>query len=80
MKKYMGLAVFMGFMLGCGSAFAQDDGQKMQTIAFEEDRIDVDLMMPNQSTVIVTERSGLPSLIKAREDFVDDMRDTVDEI
>jgi hypothetical protein len=80
MKKYLGLAVFMGFMLGCGSAFAQDDGQKMQTITFEDDRIEGDLMMPNQSNINVKELDELSSLIKAREDFVDEMRKTVDEI
>lgn len=80
MKKYIGLAIFMGFMLGSGNAMAQDDGQKMQTITFEDDRIEGDLMMPNQSNINVKELDELSSLIKAREDFVDEMRKTVDEI
>ena len=79
MKKYIGLAIFMGFMLGSGNAMAQDDNQKMQTIKFEDDRIDVDLVMPNQSNVIVQDTKGLSSLIKAREDFGDEMRKTVDK-
>ncbi len=80
MKKYIGLAIFMGFILGSGNAMAQDDGQKMQTITFEDDRIEGDLMMPNQSNINVKELDELSSLIKAREDFVDEMRKTVDEI
>ena len=80
MKKYTGVAVFAALMLMAGSAFAQDDGAKMQTITFEEDRIEGDLMMPNQSNISVKELDELSSLIKAREDFVDEMRKTVDEL
>ena len=80
MKKIIGLAIFVGLMLGCGSAFAQDDGQKMQTITFEDDRIEGDLMMPNQSNINVKDIEELSSLIKAREGFEDEMRKTVDEL
>ena len=80
MKKYIGLAAFLGIMLGCGNAFAQDDGQKMQTITFDDDRIEGDLMMPNQTNIEVKDLDNLTSLIKAREGFEDEMRKTVDEL
>ena len=60
------------------SAFAQD--AKMQTISFEDDRIEGDLMVTNSTNINVKELDELSSLIKAREDFVDEMRKTVDEL
>ena len=80
MKKYIGLAAFLGFMLECGNVFAQDNGQKMQTITFDDDRIEGDLMMPNQTNIEVKDFDNLTSLIKAREGFEDEMRKTVDEL
>ncbi len=80
MKKYIGLAIFMGFMLGSGNAMAQDDNQKMQKIAFEDDRIEGDLNMPDQAKIIVNDTNNLISLIKTREDFGNEMRKTVDKI
>ena len=78
MKKLIGAAIILGVCLGSSVAFAQD--AKMQTISFEDDRIEGDLMMPNSTQINVKELDDLASLIKAREDFVDEMRKTVDEI
>ncbi|MBO4350229.1 MAG: hypothetical protein J6A01_04680 [Proteobacteria bacterium] len=78
MKKLIGAAVVLGVILGSSSAFAQD--AKMQTISFEDDRIEGDLMVPNSTNINVKELDELSSLIKAREDFVDEMRKTVDEL
>lgn len=78
MKKFVYTIVTLGFLFGCSSAFAQD--AKMTSISFEDDRIEGDLMMPNTSNINVKEMDELTSLIKAREDFVDEMRKTVDEL
>jgi hypothetical protein len=80
MKKSIVACAFLGAMLISGIAFAQDDESKMQTISFEDDRIEGELMMPNTGTVSAHEVDELSSLIKAREDFVDEMRKTVDEM
>ena len=79
MKKYLIASVIYGALFVSGVAYAQDD-TKMQTISFEDDRIEGDLMMPNQSNIGAHELEELSSLIKAREDFVDEMRKTVDEL
>lgn len=80
MKKYISSCmVFAAIIMLSGNAFAQDDS-KMQTISFEDDRIEGDLMMPNTSNIGAQELGDLSSLIKAREDFVDEMRKTVDEL
>ena len=78
MKKLIGAAVVLGVILGSSAAFAQD--AKMQTISFEDDRIEGDLMVPNSTNINVKELDELSSLIKAREYFVDEMRKTVDEL
>ena len=78
MKKFIGTIIVLGFVLGSSSAFA--DEAKMTSISFEDDRIEGDLMMPNSSNINVKELDELTSLIKAREDFVDEMRKTVDEL
>ena len=78
MKKCIGAIVILGVMLSSGLAFSQD--QKMTTISFEDDRIEGDLMMPTSSNINVKEMDELSSLIKAREDFVDEMRKTVEEL
>ena len=78
MKKYISLAFFLGVMLGCGSAFAQDDGQKMQSINFEDDTIEGELMVPNGTVVDAKTRGELPSLVKARDDFDNNVRKSVD--
>ena len=78
MKKLIGAAVLFGVVFGSSSAFA--DEPKMTTISFEDDRIEGDLMVPNQTNINVKELDELSSLIKAREDFVDEMRKTVDEL
>ena len=80
MKKSIAVCTFLGAMLISGIAFAQDDESKMQTISFEDDRVEGELMMPNTGTVSGHEMEELSSLIKAREDFVDEMRKTVDEM
>ena len=78
MKKLIGAAVLFGVVFGSSAAFA--DEPKMTTISFEDDRIEGDLMVPNQTNINVKELDELSSLIKAREDFVDEMRKTVDEL
>jgi hypothetical protein len=80
MKKYIGLAAFFGLMLGCGNVFAQDDGQKMQSITFEDDRIEGDLMMPNGTTIDTIEADDKISLVKARDEFDGSTRKSVDEL
>lgn len=78
MKKSIGLAVVIGFLLSANVALAQDD--KTKVIDFEDDLIEGELMMPTSSSISVKELDELSSLIKAREDFVDEMRKTVDDL
>lgn len=78
MKQIVSLFVALALSMVCANAFAQD--QKMTSISFEADTIEGDLMMPTQSNIAVKELDELSSLIKAREDFVDEMRKTVDEL
>ncbi len=78
MKKLISTGVVLGIMFASSAAFAQDD--KVKEIVFEDDRIEGDLMMPTSSQINVKEIDELSSLIKAREDFVDEMRKTVDEL
>ena len=79
MKKRISISVItLGILLASSAAFAQDD--KVKEIVFDDDRIEGDLMMPTSSTINVKELDELPSLIRAREDFVDEMRKTVDEL
>ncbi len=77
MKKLAGVLGFGAVIMFAPSAFAQD---KVTEISFEGDTIEGDLMMPTQSNIAVKELDELSSLIKAREDFVDEMRKTVDEL
>ena len=77
MKTLIGISVALGILLASSAAFA-DDGIK--EIVFEDDRIEGDLMMPTSSNINVKELDELSSLIRAREDFVDEMRKTVDEL
>ena len=78
MKTSIGLALGMAAFLTCGSAFAEEP--KMTTISFEDDTIEGELMAPNSSTFTGVNIDELSSLIRAREDFVDEMRKTVDEL
>ena len=77
-KNTLGLIGFLVVMLVSASAFAQEE--KITSINFESDTIEGDLMMPTQSNIAVKELDDLTSLIRAREDFVDEMRKTVDEL
>ncbi len=76
MKKSMGLALGMAFLLVSSTSFAEEP--KMTTISFDDDTIEGDLMMPNSSQFTGMNVDDLSSLIKAREDFVDELRKTVD--
>ena len=78
MKKFIGAIITMVILLSCSTAFA--DEPKMTTLSFEDDTIEGDLMVPNTSNINVKDLDELTSLIKAREDFVDEMRKTVDEL
>jgi hypothetical protein len=78
MKKSMGLALGMAILLASNVSFAEEP--KMTSISFEDDTIEGELMMPNSSQFTGMNVDELSSLIKAREDFVDEMRKTVDEL
>ncbi|MCL2325171.1 MAG: hypothetical protein FWC40_01510 [Proteobacteria bacterium] len=78
MKKLMTVGTVVGLLVLSSVAFAQD--KKMTEISFEDDRIEGDLMMPTSSNISIKELDELSSLIKAREDFVDEMRKTIDEL
>ncbi len=77
MKTLIGISFTLGILLASGTAFADDT---IKEIVFDDDRIEGDLMMPQSSTINVKEMDDLSSLIRAREDFVDEMRKTVDEL
>ena len=78
MKKLMTVGTVVGLLVLSSVAFAQE--KKMTEISFEDDRIEGDLMMPTSSNISIKELDELSSLIKAREDFVDEMRKTIDEL
>lgn len=77
MKKVISVLGFGAVVFFGSQAMAQD---KVTEINFEGDTIEGDLMMPTQSNIAVKELDELSSLIRAREDFVDEMRKTVDEL
>ena len=77
MKKVISVFGFAAVVLFASQAMAQE---KVTEINFEGDTIEGDLMMPTQSNIAVKELDELSSLIRAREDFVDEMRKTVDEL
>ena len=77
MKKVISVCGFAAVVLFASQAMAQE---KVTEINFEGDTIEGDLMMPTQSNIAVKELDELSSLIRAREDFVDEMRKTVDEL
>ena len=76
-KKVINVFGFAAVVLFASQAMAQE---KVTEINFEGDTIEGDLMMPTQSNIAVKELDELSSLIRAREDFVDEMRKTVDEL
>jgi len=76
-KSALAAIVMFGFLFGTGSAYAEE---QVKTISFEDDRIEGELMAPNSSNISAHEVEELTSLIKAREDFVEEMRKTVDEL
>ena len=77
MKKVISVFGFAAVVLFAAQAMAPE---KVTEINFEGDTIEGDLMMPTQSNIAVKELDELSSLIRAREDFVDEMRKTVDEL
>ena len=77
MKKVISVFGFAAVVRVASQAMAQE---KVTEINFEGDTIEGDLMMPTQSNIAVKELDELSSLIRAREDFVDEMRKTVDEL
>ena len=78
MKKSIGLVSGLLVIMFSSSAFA--DEPKVETISFEDDRIEGELMMPDSGNIKAREMDELTSLINAREDFVDEMRKTVEEL
>ncbi len=79
MKRTIGLLVAMAVLLVATAVSAQE-GQKVREITFEDDRIEGDLMMPNQANIKIKEMDELTSLIRAREDFVDEMLKSVEDL
>ena len=79
MKKLLGTSLFILFLFSSSALFAQEE-QKVREISFEEDLIEGDLMMPDSSNIRIKEMDELSSLIKAREDFVEEMLKSVDEL
>lgn len=77
MKRNIGIAIGLSLLLS-SSAFAEET--KMTSISFEDDTIEGELMMPNSTNLSVKDIDELSTLIKAREDFVDEMRKTVEEL
>lgn len=77
-KRILLLGILSVFCLA-GEALAQDSG-KMKEISFDADDISGDLMMPTGQTIGAKGMSDLSSLIKAREDFVDEMLKSVDDL
>ncbi len=72
------LMVVFGVLLG-STALAQD-APKVKEINFEEDTIEGELQMPNQTSIRAQDLDDLSSLIKAREDFVDEMLKSVEDL
>lgn len=78
MKKLIGACAFLAGMLICSVSFAQDD-TKMQTLSFEEDYIEGDLMLPSTDWNN-GHRVDVMNLIKTRDDFAVEIRKTVFEL
>ena len=78
MKKTIFLFSVLFLVLFGVEAFAQDG--KLKEISFEADDISGDLMMPPGQTIGAKSMGDLTSLIKAREDFVDEMLKSVDDL
>lgn len=76
-KSAITAIVMFGIMFGTSNAYADE---QVKTISFEDDRIEGELMAPNSSNISAHEVEELTSLIKAREDFVEEMRKTVEEL
>jgi len=81
MKKIVFTAIaVLGVLTLITPAFAQDAGVKVKEINFEDDTIEGELQMPNQSNIRAQDDDDLTSLIKAREDFVDEMLKSVEDL
>jgi len=76
----IGLLTACALLLLPTLAAAQDAGAKVKEINFEEDTIEGELQMPNQTNITGMEDDDLTSLIKAREDFVDQLLKSVEEL
>lgn len=59
---------------------AQDGGQKVKEINFEDDVIEGELQLPNQLGTTALGDSDLISLIRVREDFMDEMIKSVEDL
>lgn len=81
MKRIVSLAaVMLGVIAMTTPVLAQDAGVKVKEINFEDDTIEGELQMPNQSNIRAQDDDDLTSLIKAREDFVDEMLKSVEDL
>ena len=79
MKKYF-IAVSVAILMSLPTAaiFAQDGN--VQALSFEDENIDGELMAPNQSDFDVLEEEEAKSLIRVREDFVDEMIKSAEDL
>ncbi|MDX9719772.1 MAG: hypothetical protein RBU37_03430 [Myxococcota bacterium] len=73
---FLGLALSLLF----GSFAMAQDAPKVKEISFEDDTIEGDLMMPQSTNIRGMGEDELTSLIKAREDFVDEMLKSVEDL
>ena len=81
MKRFMvGLVGLLAVIAMSMPAFAQDGATKVKEINFEDDMIEGELQMPNQTNIRGQDTDDLSSLIKAREDFVDEMLKSVEDL
>lgn len=82
MKKVLSsLSVLVaGLVVFAGSAVAQDPGVKIKEISFEDDVIEGELQMPNGTNITGLQNDDLSTLIRAREDFVDQLLKSVEDL
>lgn len=81
MKKMLSsLVVVLCALVLVTPALAQDPGAKVKEINFEDDVIEGELQMPNQTNITGMQNDDLSTLIKAREDFVDQLLKSVEDL
>jgi hypothetical protein len=71
-KLLVALVVALAFVLP-GSAFAKDKKKDMTEFSFEEDEVTVSFLKPEVGFVGLIQQEKAASLIKIRDDFVDEI-------